>query len=183
METNIRPVVDSDAPLQEEEYIHAPAAQPPPVSRLRRVGRFLWQVGKKAAYAMFLFVAVIAVLLVLDMAAKLLLKTSHLSIVYPDDFSMARRDFTQPRTHYDYDLRPGVSVVDNQNKGNRFEYANNAGFREPRPISVEKPADEFRIFLTGGSTAFGLGASGEAGPLEAVAKPRMGSNRAKSRSI
>ena len=53
----------------------------------------------------------------------------------------------------------------NQPKGNRYEFANNAGFRDPRPISLKKPDDEFRIFLTGGSTAFGLGATGEAASL------------------
>ncbi len=75
---------------------------------------------------------------------------------------MVKRDLTEVVTHYDYDLRPGVCVLHSQTKGNRYEYTNNAGFRDPRSISLEKPADEFRIFLTGGSTAFGLGATGEA---------------------
>ncbi|MFH0957556.1 MAG: hypothetical protein V1897_02530, partial [Pseudomonadota bacterium] len=35
----------------------------------------------------------------------------------------------------------------------------------PRSISPEKPANEFRIFLTGGSTAFGLGSTGNTGPV------------------
>ncbi|MCA1962166.1 MAG: discoidin domain-containing protein [Desulfomonile sp.] len=113
----------------------------------------------------FILCAVVLLFLGLDKLAEFALKKTYLAHVYTEDFSMAKRDFTQPRTHYDYELRPGVSIVHNQSKGNRFEYANNAGFRDPRPISVEKPADEFRIFLTGGSTAFGLGASGEAAPL------------------
>ena len=56
---------------------------------------------------------------------------------------------------------PGVCLEYNISKGNSYEYANNAGFRDPRDIPVEKPADEFRIFLTGGSTAYGMGAIGE----------------------
>lgn len=165
MEENIRPMIEADSPPPDETHDPAPAGQSPPAPKRRRVRRFIWWLIKKTTYAVFLLVAVAAILLVLDTAAKLLLKTSYLSLVYPDDFSMARRDFTQPRTHYDYDLTPGVGLVHNQSKGNRFEYANNAGFREPRPISIDKPADEFRIFLTGGSTAFGLGASGETTPL------------------
>ena len=78
---------------------------------------------------------------------------------------MARRDFTRPVSHYDYDLVPGVCLIHNQDKGNRYEFSNNAGFRDPRPISVTKPDDEFRIFLTGGSTAFGLGSAGAAAPI------------------
>ncbi len=57
---------------------------------------------------------------------------------------------------------PRVCLEYNTLKGNRYEYANNAGFREPRDVPVEKPHDEYRVFLTGGSTALGLGAIGEA---------------------
>ena len=78
---------------------------------------------------------------------------------------MVKRDLTEPVSHYDYDISPGVCILHNQPKGNRYEYANNAGFRDPRPISLKKPDDEFRIFLTGGSTAFGLGATGEAASI------------------
>jgi len=131
----------------------------------RRLGRLCWYLFKKAAYVTFI-VAVAALLLVaLDKLAKLALKQTYLAYVYPDDFDMARRDFTEPVSHYDYDLSPGVCILHNQVKGNRFEYTNNAGFRDPRPIELKKPDDEFRIFLTGGSTAFGLGAGGQAAPL------------------
>ncbi|MGC8657857.1 MAG: discoidin domain-containing protein [Desulfomonilaceae bacterium] len=75
---------------------------------------------------------------------------------------MVRKDAIQPVTHYDYDFVPGACLEYNIIRGNRYEYANNAGFRDPREISAEKPADEFRIFLTGGSTAYGLGPIGQA---------------------
>ncbi len=130
-----------------------------------RIGRALWYSLRKAAYVVFIVIAVVLLLAGLDKLAELALKRTHLSNMYPDDFTMARRDFTRPVSHYDYDLTPGVVFQDTQVKGNRYEYANNAGFRDPRPISLKKPEDEFRIFLTGGSTAFGLGATGGAGPM------------------
>jgi len=101
----------------------------------------------------------------LEQVAKYVLKVSYLGQAYSDDLSKIRLDFTKPVSHYDYDLVPGVCLIYNQQRGNRLEYANNAGFREPRNISPDKPDSEFRIFLTGGSTAFGLGASGQAAAL------------------
>ncbi|MFH0823882.1 MAG: discoidin domain-containing protein [Pseudomonadota bacterium] len=124
--------------------------------------RFLWYLFKKVAYVLFLAVAVVVLFIGLEKAAQLALTKSHLAGVYPGNPEMAKRDFTRPVSHYDYDLNPGVCLLFNQSKGNRYEYANNAGFRDPRPISTIKPDDEFRIFLTGGSTAFGLGSSGQA---------------------
>ncbi|MFA6224052.1 MAG: discoidin domain-containing protein [Desulfomonilaceae bacterium] len=103
--------------------------------------------------------------LALDKLSEIALKTTYLGDVYPTHFDRAKRDFTKPVSHYDYDLVPGACIIHNQAKGNQFEYANNAGFREPRPISLEKPADEFRVFLTGGSTAFGLGSTGGTGEV------------------
>ncbi|MGD9818670.1 MAG: discoidin domain-containing protein [Desulfomonilaceae bacterium] len=116
-------------------------------------------------YAAFLFFTVALLLIGLDKAAEFALKKTYLSDVYSHDFTMARRDFTRPVSHYDYDFVPGVCLIHNQEKGNRFELSNNAGFRDPRPIPVNKPEDEFRIFLTGGSTAFGLGAAGSAAAI------------------
>ncbi len=126
--------------------------------------RFIWSWLKVPLYVCFLVASVIIIFLGLEKLAQLALGSTYLGPVYPKDFSMARRDFTMPVSHYDYDFVPGVCLEYNVVKGNRYEYANNAGFREPRPIPMAKPQDEFRIFLTGGSTVFGMGAIGEAAP-------------------
>ncbi|MFA4987839.1 MAG: discoidin domain-containing protein [Candidatus Brocadiia bacterium] len=131
---------------------------------IKRVRRVAWYLFKKMAYFLFLLAAVAVLLIGVDKAAELALKRTPLAHVYPENFAMVKTDFTRPVSHYDYDLNPGVCILHNQIKGNRYEYTNNAGFRDPRPISMKKPDDEFRIFLTGGSTAFGLGAAGKAGP-------------------
>lgn len=125
----------------------------------------LWAPLKKIAYYCFLVLAVALILVAINFLAELVLKRTHLSEIYPDNFAMARRDLTLPVSHYDYDLTPGVCLIQNLEKGARFEYANNAGFRDPRVITVKKPENEFRIFLTGGSTAFGLGATGSAAAI------------------
>jgi len=133
------------------------------VAKIGRVlARCLLSGLKKVLYVVFIVAAVGLIFLGLDKAAELALRKSVMGDVYPRDISMARRDFAQPVSHYDYDLVPGVCIMYNVSKGNRYEYANNAGFREPRPTLLEKPDDEFRVFLTGGSTTFGLGATGPA---------------------
>jgi hypothetical protein len=132
----------------------------PPVRKRGIFRRFFWPPLKVLFYAVFLFGAVILILLGLEGSAKYSLSRSHFSQMFSDDHSVVKLDKTKPVSHYDYDFVPRTCLEDNILKGNRYEYANNAGFREPRNISLEKPQDEFRIFLTGGSTAFGLGATG-----------------------
>ncbi len=123
--------------------------------------KILWSIAKIALYVVFLVIAVLLLLLGVEKAAEIALKGTYLRDVYPENFQMALKDFNRPVSHYDYDFNPGVCLEYNTSKGNRYEYANNAGFREPRDIPPKKPKDEFRIFLTGGSTAFGLGAIGQ----------------------
>ncbi len=128
------------------------------------VWRWLRALLRIAAYVVFLVTSITLVLWGVERLSQYALSRSYFRQVYPHNLQMALKDYTRPVSHYDYDFVPGVCVEYNTNKGNRYQYANNAGFREPRPISMEKPADEFRIFLTGGSTAFGMGAGGEAAP-------------------
>ncbi|AFM26413.1 discoidin domain-containing protein [Desulfomonile tiedjei] len=126
------------------------------------LGRYVWPVLRVPLYIVFLIASVVLILLALEKVAYWSLGKTYVSSIYPGNLIMARRDFTMPVSHYDYDFVPGVCLEYNISKGNRYEYANNAGFREPRDIPKEKPADEYRVFLTGGSTAFGMGPVGEA---------------------
>jgi F5/8 type C domain len=140
----------------------SPEVLPRRTSKRLALRRLIWRIAKVPVYAVFLIAAVGLILFLLDRLSGFLLGKTYLGEVYPKNLSMVRRDFTRPVSHYDYDFVPRVCLEYNILKGNRFEYANNAGFREPRDISLEKPHDEYRIFLTGGSTAYGLGATGEA---------------------
>jgi hypothetical protein len=131
------------------------------VRLVKPVGRCAKALAKWALYAVYLCGAVGLALYGLDRLAAYSLR-SPWSDVYPEHFERVRYDFTRPVSHYDYDFTPGVCIQYDLSKGNRFEYANNAGFRDHREISLKKPEDEYRIFIAGGSTAFGLGAVGEA---------------------
>ncbi|MGB9617459.1 MAG: hypothetical protein ACPL7J_09065, partial [Desulfomonilaceae bacterium] len=132
---------------------------------LKKLGRALWFLCRKSAYVVFVIAAVVILLIALDKAAEFALWKSPMSYVYPENLQMTKKDLTKPVSQYDYDLNPRVCLIYNQDKGNRYEYANNAGFRDPRDIPLAKPDDEYRIFLTGGSTAFGLGAAGQAAAI------------------
>lgn len=102
-----------------------------PARLFRRVGRLVWYSLKKGIYLAGLITIVGAIFLGLNKLAEVALKQSPLAAVYPEDFTMAKRDFTHPVSHYDYDLTPGICLVYQQAKGNNYEYANNAGFRDP----------------------------------------------------
>ncbi|MBI5569499.1 MAG: discoidin domain-containing protein [Desulfomonile tiedjei] len=132
-----------------------------------KVWRILRRVVKASLYALYLLVVVVLLLWGVEALAKYAVSRTFLGSVYHDRIGMALQDRTRPVPHYDYDFVPRVCVEYNSLKGNQYEYANNAGFREFTDVVIPKPADEFRIFLTGGSTAFGLGAVGEAtGPMK-----------------
>lgn len=128
------------------------------------LGRFVWSILKVPLYLVFLIGTVVGGLWVIEKIAQFALGRTFYASVYPQRLWMARNDYTRPTPHYDYDFTPGVCLELNINKGNRYDYANNAGFRYPQDITLRKPPDEFRIFLTGGSTAFGMGATGHAAP-------------------
>ncbi len=72
-------------------------------------------------YVGFLAVSVILIFLGLEKLAQLALGSTYLGPVYSKDFSMARRDFTMPVSHYDYDFVPGVCLEYNVAKGNRYD--------------------------------------------------------------
>ena len=99
-----------------------------PGAQIKRVfqiiGRSFWFCVKKSGYTLFLILAVAILLMGLEKLAEFALKTTYLRKVYPANFDMAKRDFTEPVSHYDYDLVPGVCISQNQAKGNQFEYVN-----------------------------------------------------------
>jgi len=164
-ETNRQQPVEAGKRTEPEDSKQAllePRTESPPPKKRGFLKRFLWPLAKGVLYVVFLVAVVVAISGSLEWMAKFVLKHSMLKFIYPNDISMVRKDFTRPVSHYDYDFVPGICLEYNLLKGNSYEYANNAGFRYPQDIALEKPADEFRVFLVGGSTAYGLGAIGEA---------------------
>jgi hypothetical protein len=146
--------LDHEAPADAET-----SGELKPKSAVRRL--LFGSTIKAGLYVVFLAFAVGLLLYCVEELARFMLKRSYLGTVYPSREGMMLKDYIRPTSHYEYDFVPGVCLEYNISKGNRYEYANNVGFRDPRFIPEEKPADEFRIFLTGGSTAYGMGAIGE----------------------
>ena len=114
---------------------HSPAdkdaqqeALPRKMSKWQALRRLVWRVVKIPIYVVFLVAAVGLLLFLLDRFSGFLLGRTYLGEVYQKNFSMVRRDFTRPVSHYDYDFVPGVCLEYNILKGNRYEYANNVGF-------------------------------------------------------
>ena len=160
--------VDTKNQGQAHESLKEHAAQEPQnqdPGKRTTVGRVVWTLVKYPAYVVFVAVVVVLIFAGLERLAERALKGTYFGAVYPDNFSMVLKDYTEPVSHYDYDFVPRVCLQYNTAKGNRYEYANNAGFRDPRDIPLEKPDDEYRVFLTGGSTAFGLGSIGQAAQI------------------
>jgi len=65
----------------------------------------------------------------------------------------------------------GYELVGNQQS--EYWQINQQGFREFEPVLLTKPQDEIRIFLLGGSTAFGYGNSGNAATISAQLEKRL----------
>ncbi len=148
------------------ESVQAGSVEGSGSSKMKRIIKVLILKPLKISGYSVLLVGMVALLFWgVEKLAQLGLTKTYLGDVYPENIQMARKDLTIPVSFYDYDLTPGVCLIHAQDKGNRLEYANNAGFRDPRDIAVKKPDDEFRIFLTGGSTAFGLGSAGSAASI------------------
>jgi len=65
----------------------------------------------------------------------------------------------------------GYSLVGNQES--KFWRINEQGFRDDKPLPLEKPKNEIRIFLVGGSTAFGQGNANNQATLASKLETRL----------
>lgn len=65
----------------------------------------------------------------------------------------------------------GYSLVGNQES--KFWRINEQGFRDDNPLPLEKPKNEIRVFLVGGSTAFGQGNANNQATLASKLEARL----------
>ena len=86
--------------------------------------------------------------------------------------SLSKQDNTNPHL---LTAKPSISVgyqlVGNQK--HKYWQINEQGFRDRDPVPVAKPQDEIRIFLLGGSTAFGYGNPGNAATISEYLETRL----------
>jgi hypothetical protein len=123
-------------------------------SKKSTLRRFAGVIG----YILFLVCVVGGVLYGLEYYAYLQIKKSPLGQAYSDkDMDLARRSTQVVSPLYGYEPTPGFAAVRNTRLGNAYEYINEQSFKDFEAVPLEKPAEEYRVFVTGGSVVFGRG--------------------------
>ncbi len=109
-------------------------------------------------YIGFLVAVIFAGLAGVEYYAYLQIKKSSLGEAYKGrSLDQARLSSQKVAPQYGYEPTPGFAAVRNTRLGNSFEYINEASFKDFEEVPMEKPADEFRVIMTGGSVVYGRG--------------------------
>ncbi len=135
-------------------------SQPGLARKLRRFILICLYIGFLAAVVLGMFAAI-------EYYAYLQVKASPAGEAYKGrDLDAARRSSQQVSPHFGYEPTPGFAATRNTKLGNAHEYINEQSFKDFDPVPLEKPDDEFRVFVTGGSVIYGRG---PVPPADAVA--------------
>jgi hypothetical protein len=109
-------------------------------------------------YIGFLVALVLAALAGVEYYAYLQIKKSTLGEAYKGrSLDQARLSSQKVAPQYGYEPTPGFAAVRNTRWGNSAEYINEACFKDFEEVPMEKPANEFRVIMTGGSVVYGRG--------------------------
>jgi len=118
-------------------------------------------------YAIFLCAVVGGAFVGLEYYAYIQVKNSALGQAYHGhDLDLARRSSQTVAPQYGYEPTPGFASVRNTRLGNAYEYINNQSFKDLEDVPLDKPEDEYRVIVTGGSVVYGRG---PVPPADAVA--------------
>ncbi len=118
-------------------------------------------------YICFLLLMVAGVFAAIEYYAYLKIKSSPLGEAYKGkNLDLARQSSQKVAPQYGYEPTPGFAAVRNTKLGNSPEYINEESFKDFKDVPEDKPADEFRILVTGGSVVYGRG---PVPPADAVA--------------
>ncbi len=118
-------------------------------------------------YVLFLIAVVVAVLAAIEYYSYLKMKASPLGQAYKGrDMDLARRSSQTVAPQFGYEPTPGFASVRNTRLGNSFEYINEQSFKNFEDVPRDKPEDEYRVMVTGGSVVYGRG---PVPPADAVA--------------
>ncbi|MFZ5864468.1 MAG: discoidin domain-containing protein [Thermodesulfobacteriota bacterium] len=118
-------------------------------------------------YVLFLLGTVVAILAGVEYWAYRQIKNSPMGKAYQDrDIDMVRHSSQKVSPIFGYEPTPGFASIRNTRLGNAYEYINEQSFKDFEEVPLEKPEDEYRVFVTGGSVVFGRG---PVPPTDAVA--------------
>lgn len=109
-------------------------------------------------YLLFLAGVVAGTLWGLEYYAYLKVRDSPLGEAYKGrDLDLARRSSQTVAPQYGYEPTPGFAAIRNTRLGNAYEYINDQSFKDFEDVPLEKPANEYRVLVTGGSVVYGRG--------------------------
>ncbi len=118
------------------------------------IGRFFFI----CLYIGFLAAVVVGILGGLEYYAYLKIRVSPLGDAYKNrDMDLARRSSQVVAPEFGYEPTPGFAAVRNTRLGNSHEYINDESFKDFADVPLDKPANEYRVFVTGGSVIYGRG--------------------------
>ncbi len=127
---------------------------PKPRGIARRLGRFLLIVF----YIAFLTAVVLGTLAAIEYYAYLKVKESPLGQAYKNrSLDAARMSSQTVAPQYGYEPTPGFAAIRNTKLGNSYEYINDQSFKNIEDVPLEKPENEYRVIVTGGSVVYGRG--------------------------
>lgn len=125
-----------------------------PTTFARKLRRFTFI----CLYIVFLTAVVLAALALVEYYAYLQVKASPVGQPYAGrDLDLARRSSQKVAPLFGYEPTPGFAAVRNTRFGNSFEFINEQSFKDFDDVPLEKPKDEYRVFVTGGSVVYGRG--------------------------
>ncbi|MBI4965202.1 MAG: discoidin domain-containing protein [Desulfomonile tiedjei] len=111
-----------------------------------------------ALYILFLAVVVLALLAAMEYYAYMQVKASPVGQAYKNkSLELARQSSQVVAPQYGYEPTPGFVAVRDTHLGNSYEYINDENFKDFESVPLEKPDDEYRIIVTGGSVVYGRG--------------------------
>ncbi len=106
----------------------------------------------------FLIAITAGLLAAIEYYAYLQVKNSRLGQAYEGkSLDLARRSSQQVAPVYGYEPTPGFAATRNTRLGNAVEYINEQSFKDFEDTPLDKPDDEYRVFVTGGSVVYGRG--------------------------
>ncbi len=109
-------------------------------------------------YILLLTADVQAALAGIENYAYLRIKSSPLGEAYRNrDMDLARQSSQKVAPQFGYEPTPGFAAVRNTRLGNSYEYINEESFKDFDDVPQDKPADEYRVLVTGGSVVYGRG--------------------------
>ncbi len=121
-------------------------------------GRSLVRFFLGCLYFLFLVAVVIGALAAVEYYAYLQMKSSPIGQAYQGrTMDLVRHSSQKVAPQFGYEPTPGFAAIRNTRLGNAFEYINDQSFKDFDDVPLEKPKDEYRVFVTGGSVVFGRG--------------------------